>query len=141
MFNRLGGQKAVQNFLGQKYPMLREGASLKEQSDEGASKISLRQKSVEGSALKKKKDNTSSSGQMVKSQVTNLPRPAVSASGKIQPFDQVMSNFAMYGLANRNQLSGSVDTSSESQVLMMQELSGLCLKIYRSVNLRFQRIA
>jgi hypothetical protein len=52
-----------------------------------------------------------------------------------------MSNFAMYGLANRNQLSGPVDTSASSQVAMMQELSGLCLKIYRSVNLRFQRIA
>lgn len=47
----------------------------------------------------------------------------------------------MYGLANRNQLSGPVDTSPASQVAMMQELSGLCLKIYRSVNLRFQRIA
>ena len=47
----------------------------------------------------------------------------------------------MYGLANRNQLSGPVDTSASSQVAMMQELSGLCLKIYRSVNLRFQRIA
>lgn len=52
-----------------------------------------------------------------------------------------MSNFAMYGLANRHSLSGPVDTSAASQVAMMQELSGLCLKIYRSVNLRFQRIA
>jgi len=59
----------------------------------------------------------------------------------VKPFDQVMSNFAMYGLANRNTLSGPVDTSPASQVSMMQELSGLCLKIYRSVNLRFQRIA
>ena len=59
----------------------------------------------------------------------------------IQPFDQVMSNFAMYGLANRHSLSGPVDTSPASQVSMMQELTGLCLKIYRSVNLRFQRIA
>lgn len=52
-----------------------------------------------------------------------------------------MSNFAMYGLANRHTLSGPVDTSAPSQVAMMQELTGLCLKIYRSVNLRFQRIA
>ena len=59
----------------------------------------------------------------------------------IQPFDQVMSHFAMYGLANRHSLSGEVDTSPASQVSMMQELTGLCLKIYRSVNLRFQRIA
>lgn len=59
----------------------------------------------------------------------------------IQPFDQVMSNFAMYGLANRHSLAGPVDTSPTSQVSMMQELTGLCLKIYRSVNLRFQRIA
>ena len=59
----------------------------------------------------------------------------------IQPFDQVMSHFAMYGLANRHSLSGPVDTSPASQVSMMQELTGLCLKIYRSVNLRFQRIA
>ncbi len=43
----------------------------------------------------------------------------------------------MYGLANRNTLIGPVDTSPESQVGLMQELSGLCLKIYRSVNLRF----
>lgn len=47
----------------------------------------------------------------------------------------------MYGLANRHALSGPVDTSPASQVAMMQELSGLCLKVYRSVNLRFQRIA
>lgn len=59
----------------------------------------------------------------------------------VKPFDQVMSNFAMYGLANRNSLAGPVDTGAASQVAMMQELSGLCLKIYRSVNLRFQRIA
>lgn len=59
----------------------------------------------------------------------------------MSPFDQVMSNFAMYGLANRNVLAGPVDTSPNSQVMMMQELAGLCLKIYRSVNLRFQRIA
>ena len=47
----------------------------------------------------------------------------------------------MYGLANRHSLGGAVDTSPSSQVHLMQELSGLCLKIYRSVNLRFQRIA
>jgi hypothetical protein len=78
---------------------------------------------------------------MVKSQVTNLQRPTMTDEGKVMPFDQVMSNFAMYGLANRHSLSGPVDTSASSQVAMMQELSGLCLKIYRSVNLRFQRIA
>ena len=53
-----------------------------------------------------------------------------------------MSNFAMYGLANRGQLVAQpADTGPSSQVAIMQELSGLCLKIYRSVNLRFQRIA
>lgn len=73
--------------------------------------------------------------------VTNMDRSTLAPSGKVQPFDQVMSNFAMYGLANRHSLQGAVDTSPSSQVHLMQELSGLCLKIYRSVNLRFQRIA
>ena len=75
------------------------------------------------------------------SHVTNTKRSAIAENGMVQPFDQVMSNFAMYGLANRHALSGPVDNSPASQTAMMQELSGLCLKIYRSVNLRFQRIA
>ena len=78
---------------------------------------------------------------MVQSQVTGMQRSTLTENGMVQPFDQVMSNFAMYGLANRHTLSGPVDTSPQSQVDIMQELSGLCLKIYRSVNPRFQRIA
>lgn len=57
---------------------------------------------------------------MVTSQLTNQRRSMYAANGKVQPFDQVMSNFAMYGLANRNLLaSNQVDNSPESQVSIM----------------------
>ena len=142
VFDRLGGQKAVQSFMEKRYPnMYREPEpSMRERSNEASSdKQSLRQSSVVGA--KSKDRATLPQGLHVKSHVTNQMRPTVAPSGMVQPFDQVMSNFAMYGLANRNALAGPVDTSPGSQVAMMQELSGLCLKIYRSVNLRFQRIA
>ena len=51
---------------------------------------------------------------MVKSQVNNEKRSVIAPSGKVKPFDQVMSNFAMYGLANRNALTGPVDTTADS---------------------------
>jgi hypothetical protein len=115
---------------------------MRERTDEGGSSIgnSMRQSSVVGGGSPSPK-SLAPGALMVKSHVTNTQRPTHAENGMVQPFDQVMSNFAMYGLANRNTLSGPVDTSAPSQVAMMQELTGLCLKIYRSVNLRFQRIA
>lgn len=139
IFNRMGGQRAVKNFMEKRYPKM-ENSSVKERTDEANSMAgSLRQGSMLGKSASGSRG--SPRGLMVKSQVTNLQRTTMAENGMVKPFDQVMSNFAMYGLANRHALSGPVDTSAASQVAMMQELSGLCLKIYRSVNLRFQRIA
>jgi hypothetical protein len=136
IFNRMGGQQAVKTFMEKRYPKMPKTTTRGRQSD--ASSSSMQQSTALGKSL-------SEPGQpgalMVKSQVTNLQRTTHAENGMVKPFDQVMSNFAMYGLANRHSLSGPVDTSAESQVAMMQELSGLCLKVYRSVNLRFQRIA
>ena len=150
IFDRLGGQKAVMTFLEKRHPVLREGPepSIQERSNEGSSvHNSMRQSSVVGGNKSKSRTSPTSvksyksggdiAGLQVTSHVTNTKRSAIAANGMVQPFDQVMSNFAMYGLANRNALSGPVDTSPASQVAMMQELSGLCLKVYRSVNLRF----
>lgn len=140
IFNRMGGQKAVKSFMEKRFPKM-DNTSMRERTDEASSMAgSMRQGSLLGKSATGS-GHPSPQGLMVKSQVTNLQRTTRAENGMVKPFDQVMSNFAMYGLANRHSLSGPVDTSAASQVAMMQELSGLCLKIYRSVNLRFQRIA
>ena len=104
IFDKLGGHKAVQSFMEKKYPsMYREAEpSMRERSQEGSSLgNSMRQSSVVAKSVKGGMQ-TGTFGLQVKSQVTNTERPVVGANGMIQPFDQVMSNFAMYGLANRH---------------------------------------
>ena len=88
-FSKLGGQKAVENFLSAKYPEILQGGP----SHHDSMSRSTRSKNV-----------TLEQPKIVTSQLTNKPRPIYAESGQVQPFDQVMSNFAMYGLANRGQL-------------------------------------
>ena len=83
--------------------------SMRERSNEASSTHSMRQSSVIGGKSNKSKLPLKADGPkglQITSHVTNMKRSALAANGMIQPFDQVMSNFAMYGLANRNTLSG-----------------------------------
>ena len=101
----MGGETAVKEFIKKRY-----GNILGLDLDDRQSEIDRdegRQKKTNQQAIK------------VKSHVTNVERSTMSPNGMIQPFDQVMSNFGMYGLANRGQLDGRVDNSAESQTHMM----------------------
>jgi hypothetical protein len=113
IFDRMGGQKAVMSFLEKRHPTMYHGpeASMKERSNEEASTHSMRQSSVK---LKNSVKADGPKGLQITSHVTNMKRSPLASNGMIQPFDQVMSNFAMYGLANRHTLSGPVDTSPAS---------------------------
>ena len=78
---------------------------MRERTDEGGSSIgnSMRQSSVVGGGSPSPK-SLAPGALMVKSHATNTQRPTHAENGIVQPFDQVMSNFAMYGVANRNTL-------------------------------------
>ena len=84
VFNRLGGEKAVHQFMNRKYPSIAKSMapSIQEHSDEGTVKPSLRKPAPFGKSSVKE-SMESQEGIKVKSQVTNLMRSPYSPSGMV----------------------------------------------------------